>query len=170
MCIRDSIKTLSLLNHNRVSQDWFTRTVQILKENKHSFVQLDLFQDSRDSVWQNNFQLEFDRLTWENHFQVEKDTWFDQFLGQDTPTKELLFLALERAKKAENERFSKAPDILSHLIKQLPDLFVQAICDGHNMSSVTMSPPLMAARKVDEKGLLAQQKPTIGMKRQRDED
>jgi hypothetical protein len=98
-------------------------------------------------VWQNNFQLEFDRLTWENHFQVEKDTWFDQFLGQDTPTKELLFLALERAKKADNERFSKAPDILFHLIKQVPDLIVQAICDGHKMSSVAMSPPTLMTTK-----------------------
>jgi hypothetical protein len=101
---------------------------------------------------------------------LEKDKWLDQFLGQDTPTKELLFLALERAKKADNGRFSKAPDILFHLIKQLPDLFVQAICDGHKMSSVMMSPPLLAARKVDEEGLLAQQKPTVGTKRRRDED
>jgi hypothetical protein len=70
-------------------------------------------------------RLEIDMLTWNNHLQVEKDTWVNRFLEQDPPSKELLFLALERAKKADNEHFSKAPNMLFHLIKQLPDLFVQ---------------------------------------------
>ena len=130
-----------------ISQDGYERIIQILKENEHSFIKLDLFKDSEDSPWHKKIRLEIDVLTWENRLQVEKDTWVNRFLEQDTPSKELLFLALERAKKVDNERFSKAPNMLFHLIKQLPDLIVQAICDGHKISSATMSPPTLMTAK-----------------------
>jgi hypothetical protein len=81
-------------------------------------------------MWHNFIRIEIENLTWENHFQVEKETWLDQFLGHHSPTKELLFGALERAKKVDKEQFSKAPNILFYLIKEAPDFIVQAIRDG----------------------------------------
>ena len=68
--------------------------------------------------------------TWNNHLRAEKESWLDQFLGQDAPSQELLFLALERAKKVDTERFFKAPNILFHLIKEIPALIAQALGDG----------------------------------------
>ena len=124
------IKNLSLVDKS-ISRDGCVRIIQILKENKHSFVKLDLFPDDADSLWQNKIRLEIDELTWNNYLQVEKDKWLDQFLGQDARTKELLFCALERVKKLDNERFSKSPNMLFHLVKQLPDSIVQAMHDGH---------------------------------------
>jgi hypothetical protein len=124
------LKTLSLLNTSRVSQDGYERIVQTLKENDHSFTKLDLFQDSEDSPWQNKIRLDIDMLTWENRVQVEKDIWVNRFLEQHTSSREVLFLALERAKKVDNERFSKAPNLLFHVIKEAPELIEQAICNG----------------------------------------
>jgi hypothetical protein len=69
-------------------------------------------------------------LTWENRLQVEKDTWVDRFLEQHTSSRELLFLALERAKNVDNQQFSKAPNLLFHLIKESPELMAQAIRNG----------------------------------------
>jgi hypothetical protein len=127
---RTPLKVLSLAGSwDKITQEGCERIVQTLKENEHCFVKLDLFRDSQDSPWHNFTQLEIDKLTWNNHLQVEKNTWIDPFLGQDAPTKELLFLALERAKKVDNEQFSKAPDMLFYLIKELPDLIAQAIRD-----------------------------------------
>jgi hypothetical protein len=125
------LKNLSLLINHRISQDGYERIIQLLKENEHSFIKLDLFQDSKDSPWHKKIRLEIDVLTWENRLQVEKDTWVDRFLEPDACTKELLFLALERAKKLDNERSSKAPNMLFYLIKESPDLIAQAIRDGH---------------------------------------
>jgi Ran GTPase-activating protein (RanGAP) involved in mRNA processing and transport len=120
------IKNLSLVDKS-ISRDGCDRIIQILKENKHSFVKLELFPDDADYLWQNKIRLEMEELTWNNYLQVEKDKWLDQFLGQDARTKELLFRALERAKKLDNERFSKAPNMLFHLIKELPGVIAQAI-------------------------------------------
>jgi hypothetical protein len=127
------LKVLSLVKSREISQKCCTRIIQTLSENEHSLTKLDLFRDSQDSMWQNFVRLEIEKLTWENHFQLEKDKWLDQFLGQHSPTKELLFLAVKRAKRLDDERFSKAPNMLFHLIKESPDFIVQAICDGHKM-------------------------------------
>jgi Ran GTPase-activating protein (RanGAP) involved in mRNA processing and transport len=124
------LKNLSLVDCF-VSQDGCERIIQFLKENEHSFIKLKLFPDYAVSPWQNKIRLEIEELTWNNYLQDEKDKWLDQFLGQDARTKELLFRALERAKKLDNERFSKAPNMLFHLVKQLPDSIVQAMHDGH---------------------------------------
>jgi hypothetical protein len=127
------LKVLSLANssgHSEISQEGCTRIIQTLKENEHSLTKLDLFRDSRHSPWHNFIRLEIDKRTWNNRLQVEKETWVDQFLVQDSPTKELLFRALERAKKVDKEQFSKAPNILFYLIKEAPDFIVQAIRDG----------------------------------------
>jgi hypothetical protein len=48
-------------------------------------------------------RVEIDKLTWDNELQVERDKWVDQLFGQDTLFKELLFLALERAKKVDKK-------------------------------------------------------------------
>jgi hypothetical protein len=125
-----TIKRNHLLADNSISQDGYERIIQILKENEHSFVKLDLFRDSQDSPWQNKIRLEIDMLTGENRLQVEKDTWVNRFLEQDTPSKELLFRALERAKNLDNAQFSKAPNILFYLIMESPELIAQAIRDG----------------------------------------
>jgi hypothetical protein len=131
------LKVLSLLPvHNQVTPNGGTRIIHTLRENEHSFIKLDLFPDDADLLWQNKIRLEIDLLTWENHLQVEKDAWVDRLLKQDAPNKELLLLALERAQKVDNERFSKAPDMLFHLIKELSDLVVRAIRDRHETSRV----------------------------------
>ena len=133
---RTPLKVLSLADSTgfkEISQEGCTRIIQTLRENEHSLTKLDLFRDSQDSMWHNFIRIEIENLTWENHFQVEKDKWLDQFLGQHSPTKELLFLAVKRAKRLDDERFSKAPNMLFHLIKESPDFIVQAICDGHKM-------------------------------------
>jgi hypothetical protein len=117
---------------NGISRDGYERIIQVLKENDHSFTKLDLFQGgSQYCPWRNKIQLEIDMLTWKNCLQVEKDTWVDRFLEQDAPSKELLFFALERAKKVDNERSSKAPNMQFYLVKETPDLIVQAIRDWH---------------------------------------
>jgi hypothetical protein len=124
---RTPLKVLTLADSSgvsEISQEGCMRIIQTLKENEHSLTQLDLFQDSEDSPWQNKIRLEIDMLTWENCLQVEKDTWVDRFLEQHTSS----FRALERAKKVDNERF--APNMLFYLIKESPDLIVQAIRDG----------------------------------------
>jgi hypothetical protein len=131
------LKVLSLLPvYNQITPNGGTRIIHTLKENEHSFIKLDLFPDDADLLWQNKIQLEIDLLTWENRLQVEKDAWVDRLLEQDAPNKELLLLALERAQKVDNERFSKAPDMLFYLIKELSDLVVRAIRDRHETSRV----------------------------------
>jgi hypothetical protein len=127
---RKHLKTLSLLNNYTVSEGGYERIVQTLKENDHGFIRLDLFQDSEDSPWQNNIRLEIEKLTWKNRLQFEKDAWVNRFLAQDAPIKELIFRALERVKKVDNEQFSKAPNMLFYLVKESPDFIVQAIRDG----------------------------------------
>jgi hypothetical protein len=168
-----TLKVLSLADSSgvsEISQEGCTRIIQTLNENEHSLTKLDLFRDSQDSLWHNVIRLEIEKLMWENRLQVEKDKWLDQFLGQHSPTKELLFLAVKRAKRLDDERFSKAPNMLFHLIKESPDFIVQAICDGHKMSSVTMSLPILAAQSTYKEGLLVEQRPSIRNKRQREED
>jgi hypothetical protein len=167
------LKVLSLVDSSgvsEISQERCTRIIQTLRETEHSLTKLDLFRDSQDSPWQNIIRLEIEKLTWNNRLQVERATWVDLFLEQDAPTKELLFLATKRAKRLDDEQFSKAPNMLFHLLKESPDFIVQAICDGHKMSSVTMSLPVLAAQNTHEEGLLAEQRPSIRNKRQRDED
>jgi hypothetical protein len=130
---RTRLKVLSLATssgHSEISQEGCTRIIQTLNENEHSLTKLDLFRDSQDSMWHNFARLEIEHLTWNNRLQVEKETWIDQFLNQDATTKELLFRALERAKKVDNEQFSKAPNILFYLIKESPDFIAEAIRDG----------------------------------------
>jgi hypothetical protein len=167
---RTTLKVLSLVKSREISDECCTRIIQTLRENEHSLTKLNLFRESEDYMWQNFFRLEIENLTWENHFQAEKDKWLDQFLGQHSPTKKLLFLAVKRAKRLDDERFSKAPNMLFHLIKESPDFIVQAICDGHKMSSVTMSLPILAAQSTYKEGLLVEQRPSIRNKRQREED
>jgi hypothetical protein len=116
--------------YNEISQEGCTRIIQAVKENEHSLTKLDLFRDSQVSPWHNFVRLEIEQLTWNNRLQVEKDAWVNRFLEQDAPTKELLFRALERAKKVDNEQFSKAPNMLFYLVKESPDFIVQAIRDG----------------------------------------
>jgi hypothetical protein len=102
--------------------------VDALKRNKHSFTMLELFQSSQhSSAWQNAIRLDIDMLTWENQLQVEKDTWIDLFLDQNDHSQQMIFLALERAKRADNERFSDAPSMVFYLVKEIPDLIVQSI-------------------------------------------
>lgn len=124
------LKALSLvagIQISEISQNGCTRIIQTLKENKHSFTKLDLFQNALYAPWHNFMQLEIEKLTWENHLQVQKDRWVDQFLEHDTPTKDLLFFALERAKKVDNnEQVSKAPNMVFYIVKELPDLIAQA--------------------------------------------
>jgi hypothetical protein len=127
------LKTLLLANSSglsEISQEGCTRIIQTLKENEHSLTKLDLFRDSQVSPWHNFVRLEIEQLAWNNRLQVEKDAWVNRFLEQDAPTKELLFRALERAKKVDNEQFSKAPNMLFYLVKESPDFIVQAIRDG----------------------------------------
>jgi hypothetical protein len=124
---RKHLKNLSLVD-NKISRDGYERIVQILRDNEHTFIKLDLFQDSQDSPWHKFIRREIDKLTWNNRLQFEKDTWVDTFLEQDAPSQELLFRALERAKKVDKERVT--PDMLFLLIKESPDLIVQAIRNG----------------------------------------
>ena len=123
------LKNLSL-SSDEITQECCEKILQTLKENhEHSFTKLNVFPDDADSPWQNKIRHEIDLLTWNNCLQVEKDTWVDRFFEEDSPTNELLFRALERAKKVGNKRFSKAPDMLFYLIKESPDVIVQAIRD-----------------------------------------
>jgi hypothetical protein len=70
-------------------------------------------------------------LTWDNQLQAERRTWANRFLNQDNHTRErLCFFALERAKKVDNDRFSKAPNMLFYLIKEIPDLITQSLLHG----------------------------------------
>jgi hypothetical protein len=121
------LKTLSLIG-NVITRRGCARIVDALKRNKHSFTMLELFQSSQhSSAWQNEIRLDIDMLTWENQLQVEKDTWIDLFLDQNDHTQQMIFLALERAKRADNERFSDAPSMVFYLVKEIPDLIVQSI-------------------------------------------
>ena len=120
-----------LLKGRLLNQKGCERIVQILRENEHSFAKLDLFSECKDFPWQNKIRLEIEKLTWKNRLQVEKDTWADRFLEHNNPSQELLFLALERAKKVDSIQFFKAPNMLFYLIKEIPDLIAAAIRDGH---------------------------------------
>ena len=108
-----------------MTQNGCRRIIETLKNtNGHCFTKLDLFQDYHVFPWQNNIRLEIDFLTWNNRLQVEKDMWVNQFL--DIHTTELLFFALERAKKVDSKQFSKAPNMLFYLIKESPDLIARS--------------------------------------------
>lgn len=123
------LQALSLTG-NEISQDGDTRIVRTLQDNEHSFTRLDLFNDSQDYRWHNFIRLEIDKLTWGNQLQLEKRTWVDLFLEQEAHSQEMIFLALERAKRVDNERFSDAPNMLNYLIKEIPDSIAQAILNG----------------------------------------
>lgn len=96
--------------------------IQALRDNEHSsFTKFELFYDFQDSPWQNQIRLDIGMLTWDNQLQAERRTWANRFLNQDNHTRErLCFFALERAKKVDNDRFSKAPNMLFYLIKEIP--------------------------------------------------
>lgn len=118
------LKTLSLIG-NAITRRGCARIVDALKRNKHSFTTLELFQSSQhSSAWQNEIRRDIDRLTWENQLQVEKDTWIDLFLDQNDHTQQMFFLALERAKRADDERFSDAPNMVFYLVKQMCSPFL----------------------------------------------
>ena len=121
------LKTLSLVG-NAITRRGCERIVDVLKKNKHNLTKLELFQNSqRWSTWQNQIRLDIDRLTWENQLQVEKDSWVDLFLDQNDYTQQMFFLALERAKRVDNERLSSVPNMVFHLVKEIPDFIVQSI-------------------------------------------
>jgi hypothetical protein len=123
------LKALSLKG-NQISQDGDTRIVRTLQDNEHNFTKLELFNDSQHSQWHNFVRLEIDRLTWENQLQEEKRTWVDLLLEQEAHSREMIFLALEQAKRVDNERFSDAPNMLNYLIKEIPDSIAQAFLNG----------------------------------------
>ena len=120
------LKVLSL-KENEISQEGDTRIIRALQDNEYSFTKLELFNDSQHSSWHNFIRLEIDRLTWGNQLQVEKLTWVDLFLEQEAISREMIFLALERAKRVDNERFSNAPNMLNYLIREIPDSIAQAV-------------------------------------------
>jgi hypothetical protein len=113
------VKTLSLVD-NAISRRGCTRIVDTLKKRRHGFTKLELFPPSeKSSPWQKEIRLDIDMLTWENQLQVEKDTWVDRFLNQEHRTPEMLFLAIERAKRVDSERFSHTPNMFFYLAKEI---------------------------------------------------
>jgi hypothetical protein len=120
------VKTLSLAD-NAISRRGCGRIVDTLKKLNHGFTKLELFPHSeKSSPWQEELRLDIDVLTWENQLQVEKDTWVDWFLNHEDCTPEMLFHAIERAKRVDSERFSNAPNMLFYLVKEIPDSIVQS--------------------------------------------
>lgn len=111
---RTNLKFLSFTGNNLISKVGAARIVQILKENDHCFNKIELFDNDQNSEWQNEIRLE-----------VETNTWAKRFLKiPDARTQEVLLpFALQRAEMVDNERVSKAPDMVYFLVKEKCDLF-----------------------------------------------
>ena len=125
------LKALSLVGSSAMTPFGCGKIIRTLLVNKHNFTKLELFYDCQDSPWQNNIRRDIDILTWHNQLQVEKHTWADWFLNQNNRTRERICLyALERAKKVDKDRFSKAPNMLFYLVREMPDLIAQSFLGG----------------------------------------
>lgn len=111
---RTNLKFLSFTGNNLISKVGAERIVKILKNNDNCFNKIEFFDNEQVSDWHNEIRLE-----------IEKNTWAKRFLKiSDTRTQEVLLpFALKRAEKVDNERPSKAPDMVLYLVKEKCGLF-----------------------------------------------